>query len=93
MSTYVMSDLHGRLDLYLRMLALLEFSPADSLVLLGALTDRNRGGIALFRDVIAMPAVRVAEKRGLDDHGQILLHIRSRRPPLRATGPPGQKGQ
>ena len=68
--TYVMSDLHGRMDLYLRMLELLEFSPADSLYLLGDLTDRNRGGIALFRDVMARPNVQML----LGNHEHMLFH-------------------
>ena len=37
---YVMSDLHGRYDLFLRMLEKISFSNCDTLYLLGDLIDR-----------------------------------------------------
>ena len=43
--TYVISDLHGRYDLYLEMLERIQFSPEDTLYILGDVADRNKGGI------------------------------------------------
>ena len=54
---YVMSDLHGRYDLFLRMLEKISFSACDTLYLLGDLIDRGPDGIQLIRDVMKRPNV------------------------------------
>ena len=54
---YVMSDLHGRYDLYQRMLGELDFSDEDTLYLLGDLADRGPDGIPLMQDVMRRPNV------------------------------------
>lgn len=46
---YVMSDLHGRYDRYLKMLDLIGFSDADQLIILGDMADRNAGGLGIMR--------------------------------------------
>lgn len=56
---YVMSDLHGRWDLYTAMLEQIEFSPEDRLYILGDVVDRNRGGIRIFKDILARPNVQM----------------------------------
>ena len=47
---YVMSDLHGRYDLFLRMLEKISFSDCDTLYLLGDLIDRGPDGIKLIQE-------------------------------------------
>ena len=51
--TYVMSDLHGRYDLYREMLSKICFGPGDALFILGDVVDRNRGGVKILKDVMA----------------------------------------
>ena len=48
MSTYVMSDMHGRMDLFLKMLDKIGFSEADHLYCLGDAADRGPRGIELL---------------------------------------------
>lgn len=50
--TYVMADLHGRYDLYQRMLEKIAFSPQDTLYILGDLCDRGPQSAALLLDVM-----------------------------------------
>ncbi len=54
---YVMSDNHGRYDLFLRMLEQISFSENDTLYLLGDLIDRGPDGINLLQDVMDRPNV------------------------------------
>ena len=44
MSTYVMSDFHGRHDLFLRMLEKISFCEEDTLYILGDVADRGPDG-------------------------------------------------
>ena len=48
MSTYVISDMHGRLELFLKMLEKIDFSENDRLYCLGDAADRGPKGIELF---------------------------------------------
>ena len=50
--TYAISDLHGRYDLYLEMLKRIQFSPEDTLYILGDVADRNKGGIQIYKDIL-----------------------------------------
>lgn len=50
--TFVMSDIHGRYDLYLRMLGRIGFSERDALYILGDVIDKGGDGIAILLDVI-----------------------------------------
>lgn len=51
--TYVMSDLHGCYDLYLKMLEKIKFSPSDTLYLLGDYVDRGNDGFEIIFDASA----------------------------------------
>jgi len=48
---YVMSDLHGRYDLYTQMLEKIRFSDKDSLYILGDVVDRGPDGIKILLDI------------------------------------------
>lgn len=48
---YVMSDLHGRYDLYKAMLEGINFSDNDTLYILGDVIDRGLGSIDILRDM------------------------------------------
>lgn len=50
--TYVMADLHGRYDLYCKMLNKIGFSEQDTLYILGDLCDRGPESAALLLDVM-----------------------------------------
>lgn len=50
---YAMSDLHGRYDLYLKMLDKISFSENDSLYILGDFVDRGEAGLRLLFDVFS----------------------------------------
>ena len=54
---YVMSDLHGCYDLFLRMLEQIRFSQDDTLYLLGDMIDRGPDGIKILLDVMGRPNV------------------------------------
>ena len=49
---YVLSDLHGRYDLYLRMLERIGFGGGDVLYYLGDAADRGPDGISVIRDLM-----------------------------------------
>ena len=49
--TYVISDLHGRYDLYSKMLKKINFSPNDTLYILGDFVDRGDEGLKIVLDV------------------------------------------
>ena len=49
MSTYVMSDIHGRYDEYLEMLLKINFSHKDKLYILGDVIDRGQNPIKVLR--------------------------------------------
>ena len=54
---YVMSDIHGQYDKYLKMLELTRFNSNDTLYILGDFVDRGKDGIKLLLDVIKRPNV------------------------------------
>lgn len=51
MATYCISDLHGRYDLYLKMLAKIGFSEQDTLYILGDVVDRGDEGMKIVLDI------------------------------------------
>ena len=55
--TDVMSDLHGRYDLYVKMLELIEFSEEDELYVLGDVVDRGPHPIKILEDMSMRPNV------------------------------------
>lgn len=57
MSTYVISDMHGRLELFLKMLEKIGFSENDHLYCLGDAADRGPKGIEIFLLLMQMENV------------------------------------
>ena len=49
---YVMSDLHGCYDLYIKMLEKINFSDTDTLYILGDVIDRGNEGIEILLDMM-----------------------------------------
>lgn len=68
--TYVMSGLHGRWDLYTKMLEKIGFSSEDRLYILGDVVGRDRGGIRILKDILERPNVRSL----LGEQEHMLLH-------------------
>ena len=52
MSTYVVSDLHGQFDIFMRLLEKAHFSPDDKLYMLGDAIDRGPDGIKILQYVM-----------------------------------------
>ena len=52
MATYVMSDIHGEYDRFLRMLKLIRFSDSDHLYIIGDIIDRGSDGIDLALNIM-----------------------------------------
>ena len=52
MSTYIMSDCHGRYDKFKNILKKINFSNEDNLYILGDVIDRNENGIDILLYVI-----------------------------------------
>ena len=48
--TYAMSDLHGRYDLYIKMLEKITFTGNDTLYILGDFVDRGDEGLKIVLD-------------------------------------------
>lgn len=55
MSHYVISDLHGDIDRFHRMLETIAFSGTDTLYILGDIVDRGPAPIPLLREVMRTP--------------------------------------
>ena len=49
--TYVLSDLHGRYDLYIKMLDKIKFGKEDTLYILGDCVDRGDEGLKIVLDI------------------------------------------
>ena len=49
--TYVLSDLHGRYDLYIKMLDKIKFKREDTLYILGDFVDRGDEGLKIVLDI------------------------------------------
>jgi len=54
---YVMSDLHGRYDLYKKMLELIALKPEDKLYILGDFVDRGDDGFKIIFDIEDNPQI------------------------------------
>lgn len=52
MSVYVMSDIHGLYDRYIKMLDLIQLSDEDELYILGDMIDRGKDGIRILLDMM-----------------------------------------
>lgn len=57
MSTYVMADLHGRYDAYMKILEKIQFSEDDMLYIVGDILDRGPNPIKIVLDLIDRPNV------------------------------------
>ena len=55
--TYVMSDIHGMYDKYMKMLALIELSDNDKLYIIGDVLDRGKHPIHILQDMMQRPNV------------------------------------
>ena len=74
---YVMSDLHGCYDKYMKMLGKIQFGENDTLYILGDVVDRGDGGIKILQDM--MTRRNVIPLRGNHDYlAHQLLNIISR---------------
>lgn len=63
---YVMSDLHGCYEKYMKMLSLLDLKETDTLYILGDIVDRGQDGIGILLDLIERK--NVIALRGNHDH-------------------------
>ncbi len=59
MSTYVMSDLHGNYNAYIKMLEIIDFKNSDMLYILGDILDRGPNPIKIIIDLMKRPNVEV----------------------------------
>lgn len=59
MSTYVMSDVHGRFDTFSKMLELIDLKDDDTLYVLGDVIDRGPDGIKIIQKIMTMPNVEL----------------------------------
>ncbi len=50
--TFVLSDIHGHYDTFLKMLEKIQFSEEDHLYILGDMIDRGKDGIAILQDIM-----------------------------------------
>lgn len=66
---YCISDIHGDWKRWSEMLALIGFSGADMLYVLGDAIDRRPQGVEILRDIMARPNVRMI----LGNHEQMML--------------------
>ena len=57
MAVYCMSDIHGRLDLFHKMLEMIEFSEKDTLYVIGDVIDRGTDGIPLLQEIMNTPNI------------------------------------
>ena len=72
--TYALSDLHGRYDLYKKMLERIDFSKDDTLYILGDFVDRGREGLRIVLDA----AVRDNVICLMGNHDAVASYILSR---------------
>lgn len=67
--TYVLSDIHGRKDRFDNILKQIDLQPDDTLYILGDVIDRNPDGVAILRQIMAMPNVKML----LGNHEYMML--------------------
>ena len=66
---YCMSDIHGELDRWRKMLWLIRFSDKDILYVLGDAIDRKPHGVEVLQDIMGRPNVHMI----LGNHEQMML--------------------
>ena len=57
MATYVISDIHGNYEGYMKILELINFSDKDSLYVNGDVIDRGMGGIKILQHMMMQPNI------------------------------------
>ena len=53
--TYVMSDIHGEYELFMRLLDKINYSDSDELIVCGDIIDKADNPVKLAKTVFAMP--------------------------------------
>ena len=56
---YVLSDIHGRLDRFEKMLRMIDLQDSDTLYILGDVIDRGKDGIRILQKITEMPNVKM----------------------------------
>lgn len=69
MKTYVMSDIHGRYDLFAKMLEEIQFSNEDVLYILGDVVDRGPKPIELLEHIMNHPNIHLC----MGNHEEYLI--------------------
>lgn len=75
---YCMSDIHGEADCFHAMLELIQFSPEDTLYILGDVIDRQASGVDLLKEIMKTPNIVMLlgnhEKMCLDTLGPLNVY-------------------
>lgn len=66
---YVLSDIHGHLDLFLKMLKKIKFSKNDTLYILGDVIDRGSSSVEILEYIMTQPNIHFI----LGNHEKMLL--------------------
>lgn len=56
---YVLSDIHGRLDRFEKMLKKIDLQDSDTLYILGDVIDRGKDGIRILKKITEMPNAKM----------------------------------
>lgn len=56
--TYVLSDIHGEIDRWNKMLDLIQLTDEDTLIVIGDVIDRGKAGIEILKDIMQRPNVK-----------------------------------
>ncbi|MBP5608482.1 MAG: metallophosphoesterase, partial [Lachnospiraceae bacterium] len=70
MRTFVVSDIHGHFDTFLRLLRLIEFGPDDFMYINGDVIDRGRDGIPLLQYIMKQENMEMF----LGNHELMMIH-------------------
>lgn len=73
---YVLSDIHGEMERYIRMLEMIGFGERDQLYIIGDVIDRKPHGIAILQDIMGRGNVHML----LGNHELMCLHTLGRYP-------------
>lgn len=69
MATYITSDIHGRYDLYKKMLSIIHLKKDDKLYILGDVVDRGPDPLPILFDIMANDNIILLK----GNHEQIML--------------------
>lgn len=79
--TYVMSDIHGYYDKFLKMLEKINFTDNDTMIIIGDVIDRGPQGITMLKDIMGRKNVMMT----MGNHELMMLES--------LLGPYGEKEQ